>query len=261
MGILAGKTIIVSGVGPGLGQAVAATALAEGASVVLGDIDADRVIHIRDALDPSGARSVALDADIAAPSTPDALVTAATELSGRLDGIVHVAAIDYIVGGLLDGDLDEWTRAADINVKGTLRLTKAAVPALTQSGGGSVVMIGSIAAREPTEGIVQLAYGCSKSALETAAYYLSRELGPRGIRVNTVAPGWKWGPTLETGMRAQADQLGVSLESLLAPVRETISLKRFANDQDVANAVVFLLSDRARAITGQTIFVDGGICH
>ena len=109
------------------------------------------------------------------------------------------------------------------------------------------------------EGVVQLAYGCSKAALETAAYYLSRELGPRAIRVNTVAPGWKWGPTLETGMRTQAEQLGVPMESLLAPVRETIALKRFADDDDVANAVVFLLSDRARAITGQTIFVDGGL--
>jgi NAD(P)-dependent dehydrogenase (short-subunit alcohol dehydrogenase family) len=261
MGILEGKTFIVSGVGPGLGRAVAATALEEGATVVLGDVDAGRAGRIRDALDPSGARSVALEADIAAETTPQALVAAATNRFGRLDGLVHVAAIDYIVGGLLDGDLEDWTRAADINVKGTLRLTKAAVPALADSGSGSVVMIGSIAARQPTEGIVQLAYGCSKSALETAAYYLSRELGPRSIRVNTVAPGWKWGPTLEIGMQAQADQLGVPLESLLAPVRETISLRRFADDQDVANAVVFLLSDRAKAITGQTIFVDGGICH
>jgi NAD(P)-dependent dehydrogenase (short-subunit alcohol dehydrogenase family) len=261
MAILDGRVFIVSGVGPGLGRSVGATALEEGASLVLGDIDASRLSGIRQALDSSGTRSVAIEADIAAEPTGEALVAAAVDRFGRLDGIVHVAAIDYIVGGLLDGDLDDWTRAADINVKGTLRLTKAAVPALSQSGSGSVVIIGSIAAREPTEGIVQLAYGCSKSALETAGYYLSRELGPRGIRVNTVAPGWKWGPTLEIGMQAQADQLGVPIESLLAPVRDTISLGRFADDQDVANAVVFLLSDRARAITGQTIFVDGGICH
>src|ERR1700674_4093996 len=134
MGILDGKVFIVSGVGPGLGRAVAATALDEGAGVVLGDIDAGRVSAIREALDPSGTRAVALEADIAAETTADALVAAAADRFGRLDGIVHVAAIDYIVGGLLDGDLDDWTRAADVNVKGTLRLTKAAVPALTESG-------------------------------------------------------------------------------------------------------------------------------
>ena len=261
MGSLTGRTYIVSGVGPGLGRAVAVAALEEGASIVLGDLDAVGVHGIRDAVDPSGTSTVALEADIASEPAAQALVSASLDRFGRLDGIVHVAALDYIVGGLLDGDLDDWTRAADVNVKGTLRLTKAAVPALTEGGGGSVVMIGSIASREPTDGITQLAYGCSKSALETAAYYLSRELGPRNIRVNTVAAGWKWGPTLESGMQAQADQLGIPMESLLAPVREGISLRRFADDEDVANAVIFLLSERARAITGQTIFVDGGICH
>ena len=76
-----------------------------------------------------------------------------------------------------------------------------------------------------------------------------------------MAPGWKWGPTLEDGMARRASDTGLTVEALLAPVRDQISLRRFATDRDVANSISFLLSDAAEAITGQTVYVDGGICH
>jgi NAD(P)-dependent dehydrogenase (short-subunit alcohol dehydrogenase family) len=205
--------------------------------------------------------AVVVEADIGSLAACEALVAGARSTYGRLDGLVHVAALDTPVGGLLDGDLADWSAVADVNVKGTLQLTKLAVPLLQDSGGGSVVMVGSIAAAGPVEGVIQLAYGMSKAALAVGAYYLSRELGPLGIRVNTIAPGWKWGPTLEDGMARLAFEAGTTVDALLAPVREQISLRRFATDRDVANSIVFLLSDAARSITGQTLYVDGGIGH
>jgi NAD(P)-dependent dehydrogenase (short-subunit alcohol dehydrogenase family) len=260
-GALDGKVILVSGVGPGLGRAVASEALRGGARVVLGDLDGARVRAILSDLGADEDAALAVEADIRSFAACEELVSAARSAFGRVDGLVHVAALDTPVGGLLDGDLDDWSAVAEVNVKGTLQLTKLAVPLLRDSGAGSVVMVGSIAAAGPVEGVVQLAYGMSKAALAVGAYYLSRELGPLGIRVNTVAPGWKWGPTLEEGMAQLASTAGVPVETLVAPVREQISLRRFATDGDVADSVVFLLSDATKAITGQTVYVDGGICH
>jgi NAD(P)-dependent dehydrogenase (short-subunit alcohol dehydrogenase family) len=260
-GALDGKVILVSGVGPGLGRAVASEALRAGARVVLGDLDGARVRAILGDLGADEDAARAVEADIRSLSACEELVSVARSAFGRLDGLVHVAALDTPVGGLLDGDLDDWSAVAEVNVKGTLQLTKLAVPLLRNSGAGSVVMVGSIAAAGPVEGVVQLAYGMSKAALAVGAYYLSRELGPLGIRVNTVAPGWKWGPTLEEGMAQLASTTGVSVETLVAPVRDAISLRRFATDRDVADSVVFLLSDATKAVTGQTVYVDGGICH
>jgi len=257
-GLLEGRVVLVSGVGPGLGRETAAAASREGASVVLGDLEPDRLEGIRRELDPSGQRSAGVRLDITDEAACQGLVDLAGCRFGRLDGVVHVAAADRVFGGLLDGSLDDWDLAAEVNVKGTLRLTKAAVPLLRESGGGSVVVIGSVAARKPSASFVQLAYGASKAALESVVHYLSRELGPDGIRVNDVSPGFKWGPVLVEAFGARADELGVSLESLMDPIAQTLSLRRFAGDQDVANAVVFFLSDLARNVTGQTLFVDGG---
>ena len=85
-----------------------------------------------------------------------------------------------------------------------------------------------------------------------------RELGPRGIRVNTVSPGFKWGPVLEQALQEQAAARGVDVEAVIAPIRGALALGRIPTDADVADAVVFFCSDLSRSITGQTLYVDGG---
>jgi NAD(P)-dependent dehydrogenase (short-subunit alcohol dehydrogenase family) len=166
--------------------------------------------------------------------------------------------VDKVFGGLMDGSLDDWDLAAGVNVKGTLQLTKVAVPLMESTGGGAVVFIGSIGAVARDEQFEMMAYGATKGAMVTAAFYLSRELGPRGIRVNTVAPGYKWGPVLEGALRDQAQDLGVDLDDVVKPIRESLALRRIPTDADVANTIVFLCSDLANGVTGQTLFVDGG---
>jgi NAD(P)-dependent dehydrogenase (short-subunit alcohol dehydrogenase family) len=258
MGLLQDRVVLVSGVGRGLGYQVVAAVLREGGQVALGD----RFSHVYDLqkeLDPSGDRSLAAVCDITDHARCDGLIGEVAARFGRLDGLVHVAAADRIFGGLLDGSLEDWDLAASVNVKGTLALTRAAVPLLQADGGGSVVVVGSIGAVLRDANFDMLAYGASKGALRTAAWYLSRELGPLGIRVNTVAPGYKWGPVLEGALQEQADARHVELEEVVAPIRDGLALRRIPTDADVANVVVFLCSSYSNGVTGETVHIDGGM--
>ena len=257
MGLLDGRVVVVSGAGPGLGRETAAAALREGARVVLGDLEPERAEAIRAELDPSGARSLAAPLDITSEDACRALVAAAGARFGAIDGLVHVAAFDTAVGGLLEGGLEDWDRSAEVNVKGTLRMTRAAVP-LLRVRGGSIVVISSIAAFRPRLEVLRFAYGASKGALFTAARYLARELGPLGIRINTIAPGWKWGPVLEQWTREEAARRGISFDEMLAGMQAEVALRRLASDADIANSIVFFLSDLSSRVTGQCLVVDGG---
>jgi NAD(P)-dependent dehydrogenase (short-subunit alcohol dehydrogenase family) len=257
--VLAGKVILVSGCGPGLGAATASAVVRGGGSVVLGDLNGAQVAGIAESLDPSGARVAHAEANIASLADCERLVALADTRFGRLDGLVHVAAFNMAVGGLMDGDLDLWDRVSEVNVKGTLQLTKAAVPLLRKSGGGSIVIVGSIAAIHRIEGLAQIAYGASKAALGSATHYLSRELGPDGIRVNVVAPGWKFGVVTQQAMAKKAASEGITLDELMQPILAEHPLRRLPDDEDCANTIVFLCSDLAPTITGQTIYIDGGL--
>jgi NAD(P)-dependent dehydrogenase (short-subunit alcohol dehydrogenase family) len=248
-GLLADRVVLVSGVGPGLGRAVAEAALREGARVALGDLDAERARGIARALDPGGTRSLVFPLDITSDAACTAFVAEIEARFGRLDGVVHVAA--------LEGGLDDWDRTAAINVKGTLQMTRAAVP-LLQRGGGSVVVIGTIGVVRPRLESLRFAYAMSKGALRTAVRYLARELGPHRIRVNTVAPGFKWGPVLEAWANEQAAKRGVPLGEVVAGLERETALGSLASDDDVANSVVFFLSDLSAKVTGQILYVEAG---
>lgn len=257
MGLLGDRVVLVSGFGPGLGRSVAAAALREGASVALGDLDGERARQIRDELDPGGERSLVTELDITRDESCRAFVDAVKARFGRLDGVVHVAAIDHLVGGLMEGGLDDWDRTANVNVKGTLQMTRAAVP-LLQERGGSIVVIGTIGVVRPRLEMLRFAYAMSKGALVAGVRYLARELGRHQIRVNTVAPGFKWGPVLEEWAQGQAEKAGIPLEDLVAKLAADTSLGSLATDDDVANAVVFFLSDLSSRVTGQLLYVEAG---
>jgi NAD(P)-dependent dehydrogenase (short-subunit alcohol dehydrogenase family) len=254
--LLDGKIVLVSGVGPGLGRSCAAAALAHGASVALGDLDHPRLRGIAGELVDDQARVLTAALDITDDGATAAMVAAVRDRFGRVDGVVHVAALDTVVGGLEDGDLDDWDRASTVNVRGTLSLTRALLPLLAP--GASIVIIGSIAAARPRDGSLRLAYGVSKGALATAARYLATELGPRGVRVNTVAPGWKWGPVLAGYLARVSAATGRPVEEMLDDYRAESALRDIASDDDVADTVVYFLSDLSKKVTGQTIHVDAG---
>lgn len=255
MGDLAGKTIVVTGVGPGLGYEAARIALREGANVVAAARQIDRLRSLCAELDASGARIEAVRCDIADPASCDALVAAALARFGSVDGIIQVAAIDDVFGWLEGADLDEWRRVYEINVFGSMNVVRAAIPAL-KDGGGSVVFIGTQSSDLPQ--VPQLAYASSKAALRTLARQLAVELGPHKVRVNNVIATWMWGPPVQGYVEATASQRGVEPQVVIDEIASNMALRAIPEDDDVAEMSCFLMSDRARMVTGQTIWVNAG---
>jgi NAD(P)-dependent dehydrogenase (short-subunit alcohol dehydrogenase family) len=254
--ILEDKTVIVCGVGPGLGREVAAAALRDGARVVLAARNAEKLEAAAAELDASGKSVACVATDITDAAQCEALAKAAVERFGSLDALVQVAALDTIFGSFEEGAIEDWQRAFETNVLGPAKLSRAAVPAMRSGGGGSIVLIGSQAMLHPQT--PQVAYGSSKGGLLSAMYYMAKELGPAKIRVNMVIPTWMWGPPVQAYVQMTAKQRGCPPGDVISEITANMPLGEIPADEDVAEAVVFLCSNRARMITGQSLMVNAG---
>ena len=186
--------VLVSGVGPDLGRAIALRSAEAGADVVLAARTASRLDEVAKEVTGLGRRAVAVPADITDADSAAHLAEAALAAFGQVDSLVHNAFTIPPLTSLADADLDTIRAAFETNVLAALRLTRLLVPALAASG-GSVVMINSAVLRHSRVSFA--GYKMAKSALLALADSLATELGPRGIRVNSVAPGWIWGDTLK----------------------------------------------------------------
>lgn len=250
--MLDGLTVLVVGAGTGLGHELATVARREGANVVLGARTASTLEEIAADVDPTGEHVAWLPTDIRDAAQCGALTQLCIDRFGRLDAVVTSAvAGDAMVGGLAGADFDEWRAVFEVNVFGTMQVVSAAADRMGERG--AVVFIGSQAAYFPN--VVQLGYAASKAALLGATAHLAADLGPRGIRVNTVAPGWMWGPSLEKSL---AEASGGNAAELIAKIGRKLPLRTVAEDGDVAEAAMFLASPRAKAITGQCLLVNAG---
>ncbi|MEV6943101.1 SDR family oxidoreductase [Streptomyces sp. NPDC051172] len=257
MSLLTGKTVVVSGVGAGLGHQVAAAVVRDGGSAVLGARTEANLAKSAAEIDPDGTHTAYRATDIRDEGQCEALAALARERFGRIDAVVHVAAMDGYFGGLADADFVSWQQVIDVNLLGSLRMTRACLPAL-KACGGSVVFIGTQSAVAAPTQVKQAAYAASKGALTSAMYSLARELGPHRIRVNTVLPGWMWGPPVQAYVQFTSQTEGVPEADVLERLTGRMALPELATDGDVADAAVFLASDRARAITGQSLLVNAG---
>ncbi|MFJ3586270.1 SDR family oxidoreductase [Streptomyces sp. NPDC090127] len=255
--LLQGKTVIVSGVGAGLGHRVAQAVVRDGGNAVLGARTEANLATSASEIDPEGRHTALRATDITDEAQCEALAALAVERFGGVDAVVHVAAWDSYFGGIEDADFATWQGVLDVNLLGTLRMTRACLPALKERG-GSVVLIGTQSAVAAPSQVQQAAYAASKGALTSAMYSMARELGPHRIRVNTVLPGWMWGPPVQAYVRFTADTEKVPEAEVLARLTERMALPELATDGDVAEAAAFLASDRARAITGQQLLVNAG---
>ena len=254
--LLENKTVVVSGVGPGLGREIAAVALRDGANVVLGARTERRLAESAAALDPSGRRVAHCATDIDDPEQCERLMRTALDRFGGLDAVVQVAAYETISSTVESTLPDDWRRSFDTNVVGTVQVVRAAAPHLKARGGGAIVLIGTQAMWLPQ--MPQLAYAASKGALLSAMYYMVKELGPDKIRVNMVVPTWMWGPPVQMYVKWQADQRNVPEEAIVREIAGHMPLGQIPADEAVAAAVAFFCSDRARMITGQTLMVNAG---
>jgi NAD(P)-dependent dehydrogenase (short-subunit alcohol dehydrogenase family) len=255
--ILEDKVVVVCGVGPGLGREIAAVALRDGARVVLGARTESKLETLAGELDPSGERVAWCPVDVTDAARCEALMETAVERFGGLDAVVQVAALDTLFGTLQSTSPEDWRRSLDTNVVGTAQVARAAVPVLRRRGGGAIVLIGSQAMWLPPK-MDQIAYAAAKGALVSAMFHMARELGPDRIRVNMVIPTWMWGPPVEAYVKWQASERGVSSDAIVAEITANMPLGEIPTDGDVAEAVGFFCSDRARMITGETLLVNAG---
>jgi NAD(P)-dependent dehydrogenase (short-subunit alcohol dehydrogenase family) len=256
--LLEEKVVIVSGVGPGLGREIAVAAAREGASVMMGARTEANLQAAAAEIDGSGARVGYEVTDITDAQQATRLADSAAERFGKVDAVVNCAAFDAVFGGVQEADFDEWRRVFDTNVIGSLQVTRAAIPHLKANGGGAVVFIGSQGMFWPPKGFLQTAYQTSKGGLQVSMYHLANELGADRIRVNTVVPTWMWGPPVEAYVKMTAQGQGVTEDEVIAGITANMPLGEIPSDGDVAEAVVFFASDRARMITAQTLMVNAG---
>ena len=255
--LLQNKTVIVVGVGPGLGREVAEAALRDGANVVIAARRAEALRETAQQLDASGDRVLAVPTDMADPKACEALMSAAHERFGRIDAVVPVAALDTVFGSLESSSAEDFAKVSQINVVGTLQIVRAATPHLEKAGGGSIVLIGSQSMWYPPMA-PQLAYASSKGALVASMYHLVHELGPKKIRVNMVIPTWMWGPPVEGFVQMEAKRRSVPEAEVIGEITANMPLGEIPKDDDVANACVFFCSDYARMVTGETLLVNAG---
>ena len=247
------KVVLMCGAGPGVGRAVATLAASRGAKLAL--LARTRATVASTADLTKGTQTLCVTADVADAVAVDAAIAATIERFGRIDVLVHSILPPHLLKPVLDltaADLPAWRHSIETSIYGALTVSRAVALAMTaRTGGGAIVFVTATSALQgyPTVS----AHAAGKAGIHALAQCLAAELGPRGIRVNCVAPGVINGATVRTAFSDSATRTAfVESQAVLNATR------RMPTDEDVAEAVLFLASDAAAGITGQILAVDGG---
>jgi NAD(P)-dependent dehydrogenase (short-subunit alcohol dehydrogenase family) len=238
------KVALITGAARGIGLATAKRFLAEGWRVALLDIDGENLQRTFKALAKPDV-TLAITGDVADPKTATRAVTEITKRFGRLDALVNNAGI-AIFKPILEVTYEDWSRVLAVNLTGPFLMTQAAAPLLRDFGGGSIVNITSISGLRAST--LRTAYGTSKAGLAHLTKQQAAELASLNIRVNAVAPG-----PVDTAM-AKA----VHTPEIRQDYHDHMPLNRYGLEEELAEVIFFLCSERASYITGQVIAVDGG---
>ncbi|MFC1948712.1 SDR family NAD(P)-dependent oxidoreductase [Chloroflexota bacterium] len=247
---LKGKVAIITGAGRGLGKAFALRYAAEGARILLPDISLERAEEAAEEIKAKGGEVAAIECDISNEKSTQNMAKKVIEQYGRVDILLNNAAIYYGIN-ITPWDqwtVEEWDRIFAVNVKGTWLCCKAIAPLMVKQSSGKIINIASNVAKVPAAQVF-LPYSVSKGAVYTLTQALARALGPSGINVNAIAPGYT---TTEASL-TQRDS-----ESTFKLATSEQSIQRRENPEDLVGAAVFLASADSDFITGQTYYIDGG---
>ena len=257
MGELDGKVAVVVGAGPGIGRACALAFARAGADVVVAARREAPLRALADEVAAATGRAVApVVADLGDVASCRALIDTAVERFGGVDVLVAVATAGGGRTPVAEADWDHWRHSFEVNVVGTLEVAGAASASMAARGGGSIVLVSTFGTHAlPPR---QAAYTATKQAMVSAARTMAKEVGRDDVRVNVVTPGYTTGDNLDALFQGLADRTGESLEEVSARMAKTAALRRHVDPEDIAEAVLFLSSDRARNITGVEIPVTAG---
>lgn len=239
------KTVVVTGAAQGIGEAYARALAAEGAAVVVADLNEDAGGKVAASINESGGRAIFVSCDVSDAESAQQLVSRAVEEFGGVDHLVNNAAIYGAMefNLLISVDWDYYKKFMDVNLNGALVMTRAVYPEIAKRGGGAIVNQSSTAAY-----LYSGFYGLAKAGINSLTQQLAHELGGQRIRVNAIAPG----PTDTEATRTQAGDAAKDI------VRNSLAIKRMGSVDDMVGALLFLLSDDASWVTGQILAVDGG---
>jgi NAD(P)-dependent dehydrogenase (short-subunit alcohol dehydrogenase family) len=250
------KVVIVSGIGAGLGVELARIAAKEGAKVAIGARTQAFLEQSAKEISDAGGEVIWRRTDISENEDCKALAKAAVDKWGRIDALVNNAAKMEPFTSFEEADFEGWRAIANVNLFGSLQMAQACLPAMKKQGKGYIVNVTSMAHRKPLPN--QGGYASSKSGLEGATRHMALELGKYGIRVNTARMGWMDGPPVTGFLSKMAEDTGVDLKTIQAPIVQNIPLGMIPDDADCARAVLFLCTAWADAVSGAILDVNGG---
>ncbi|HIF63054.1 MAG TPA: SDR family oxidoreductase [Deltaproteobacteria bacterium] len=239
------KVAVVTGAGQGIGEAYAKGLAAEGAALVVAELNAEQGQRVAGEIEAAGGRALFVETDVSNEESTVAMGKAAVEAFGGVDYLVNNAAIyaGMEMHSMLDMPMDYWDRFMRVNVNGALLATRAVYESMTERGGGAIVNQSSTAAW-----MAAGYYGIAKLALHGITHSLAAEMGWRNIRVNAIAPG----PVDTAATR------GVVPDGIIDDIVNGLHLKRVGQPTDMVGTCLFLLSDDASWVTAQILAVDGG---
>jgi NAD(P)-dependent dehydrogenase (short-subunit alcohol dehydrogenase family) len=245
------RVAFVTGGAGGIGRATCEAFFDAGYRVALTDLDAEASAAAAAEVDPSGDRVIGIACDVSSTASADGAVAACLERFGRIDSLANIAGV---VGPGPSEELSDesWDRLISIHLGGAFRCSRAAFPALSATGAGSIVSISSIAGR--TAFSFRVSYCAAKAGIEGLTRALAVEWAKRGVRVNAIAPGHVRTPMLDYSL-----QIGSVTPETVAARTQRIPMGRYAEASEIASAILFLCSPAASYITGETLYVDGAI--
>jgi NAD(P)-dependent dehydrogenase (short-subunit alcohol dehydrogenase family) len=251
------RVSIVTGASQGIGRQIALALAARGDAVALAARQTARLAEVAEQIEQAGGESLVVRTDVTDPASVQEMAASVVGRFDRIDAVVANSGIGGPSGPLWELDAQEWERTFEVNVHGVFHTARATVPAMIETGGGALVVIGSISGKRPLYG--RSAYTASKLALVGLTRTLALETGRFGVRVNLISPGFVEGPRIDWVIRTQAQARGLREDAVRAEFEGLSPLGRLTSATDVAEAVLFLTSDRAGGLTGIDLNVNAGV--
>lgn len=253
--LLENKVVVISGVGPGLGQALAKLACVEGARVALGARSSEFLQRMASEIERAGGRAVWRSTDVTDAAQCKALAQATVDAFGRIDALVNSAYVHGEWATVDKADPATWPAVYDVTCGGALRMAQAVLPAMRAAGGGAIVNVSTMATVKPFPG--EAAYAAAKGGLAVLTRHMARDFGRDGVRVNCARMGWIGGAPVFQWIDDQV-AAGRARKEIEGEITARIPIGVIPPENDCARAILALISDHMCVVTGATLDVNGG---